>query len=125
MLRQPLLFIYWSPKYLDFWFTTFFLTQLVKPPLVTHSLLYSTCLIYRTSCYATIHQMLPTHSFPRVLQVLESVFYSQVFFCLQLLPAAFKSFLGPAVHAHIPNPTIISNDSSTQKRYSGRFYLCA
>ena len=77
MLRQPLLFVYWLPKYRVFWFTTLFSVQLVIPPLVIYSSLCSTCVIYGMSYHVRCHRHFP------LIVYREYYTYERAFFTLR------------------------------------------
>ena len=95
----------------------------------------STCVTYRTPCHTTGHQVLLTHPLPWVLPIWESVFLLSGVFYLALLPVAWRFSWGQQLNLkisrascwlskHSPGPTIVSNDSSRQEKYTGWFYLC-
>ena len=58
-------FFFWMLRHPVFWYTTFFLTQSVRSPLVTYPSLCSPCVTYRMWCHASSHQVLPTEPSPR------------------------------------------------------------
>ena len=64
-LRLPIFFFFWMLRHPVFWYTTFFLTQSVRSPLVTYPSLCSPCVTYRMWCHASSHQVLPTEPSPR------------------------------------------------------------
>ena len=57
-------FTYWLPKHPVIWFILI-LTQSVRLPMVTYTLLCSTCMTYETLCYAIGNQVLPTQLLSR------------------------------------------------------------
>ena len=73
MLRQPLLFTHWLPKYPVFWFTPF--SQ--HSQLGTYPSLCSTCVTYGMPCHIIGHQVLPTPAFNIIPH--PSVSYCHVF----------------------------------------------
>ena len=89
-----------------------------------------------TPCYTVGHQVLPAHPVPRVLRIWESVSYSQVFFTLHSFLLVLSLPWGAQFNLkvsrtlcwsskHSCSPAIVSNNGNPQKRYGGRFYLCA
>ena len=60
-----LLCFFWMLRHPVFWFTSLFLTQSVRLPLVTYPSLCSTCVTYRISCHTIGHWVLSTQPLPR------------------------------------------------------------
>ena len=57
--------LFWHPVFL---FTSLFLTQSVRLPLVTYASLCSAYVTYRIPCHASSHQALPTQPLPREVE---------------------------------------------------------
>ena len=136
MLRQPLLSVYWLPKHPVVWFTSlFWQSQSDQLWLPTPQ---CAAPVWLRGCHA---MPLVTRRFPSTLYCecygFESAFFTHILFllytpscCFQGLPGAGSSPSKVAgLHADHRNiadwPTIVLNHSIQQKRYTGRFYLCA
>ena len=98
-------------------------------------LLFSTYVTYGVPCHAIGHQVLPTHSLPRVLRIWESVFTLRHF--LPCTPSCcFQGFYRTSsstsklagLHADLWNiipVRLFVWITAIHKRYAGRFYLRA
>ena len=123
-LGNPYLLLYWLPKHPGFDSSP----NIVRPPLVSYSSLYST---FVTSwCHATplVTSYFPPNHLPQMLWIWKSVFYSQAFFYLALFTAFSRLPWGQQFNLtvsrascwsskHSPGPTICLNHSNQKKIY--------
>ena len=129
-LGNPYLLLYWLPKHPGFDSSP----NIVRPPLVSYSSLYST---FVTSwCHATplVTSYFPPNHLPQMLWIWKSVFYSQAFFTLHFL-LLFQGFPGAssstsqsaglhADHRNIAPAQLFVWITAIKKRFIwGRFYL--
>ena len=76
---------------IQFFDSTPFFKQSVRPLLATFSSLWSTCMTYTISFHAIGHQTLPMHQLLRKLWIWESVFYHQTYFTLHFFLLLLRS----------------------------------